>query len=341
MNPQRQRPFVRSAAALTLAALALSAHAAEGFNVRLLGGTVGRELFAPTVPGHYGTVNLIHYNTGKLKDNDGNAFSTEQVVNLPTGPVTVPVAVDFDQTQMTALLRYVWVGEATLLGAKFGATAALPLIYKDRSLILTPNFPATLPAQARNGVNNGLRAEEARNNGATSGQGDLEAGLTFSWEGEASKLVFAPTVILPTGRYDADEALNAGQGKYYTFRPALSWGWLPSETVQLGARALWGINSTNKDTDVKTGQFVSLEAVAYRSFSGYSLGLNVFTIRQIRDDEGPDVPSHGNRMRLSGVGGSLAWRSDEVNYEVKLNHDFGGRNTREGNSVIFRVATAF
>jgi hypothetical protein len=317
------------------------AWAAEGQNVRLLGGTVGRELFAPTVPGHYGTVNLIHYDTSRLKNNDGDTFSTSQTVPLASGPVVVPVAVRFQQKQTTLLLRYVWVSEAELAGARLGFTAALPLIAKDRELTLTPDFPSTLPQGARNNVIAGLQAEEARNNGNTSGAGDLEVGASLSWEGQASKVVFAPTVILPTGRYEASQALNAGQGNYITFRPALSWGWLPRQDLQVGARLLWGINSTNSDTDIRSGQFVSIESVAYKGWRGFSTGLNLYAIEQTTDDEGPGVPSHGNRMRLFGAGLSVAWRMQEVNCEVKLNRDFGGRNTREGTSFILRAATAF
>jgi hypothetical protein len=315
-----------------------SAQAAEGFNVRLLGGTVGRELFAPSVPGHYGTLNLIYYNTTKIKGDDGKALTT----SVAAGPNVIPVAVDLEQTQMTALLRYVWVSEAEWLGAKFGGTVALPLVSKTRSLVLTPSFPPALPAQARNQIGAQLRAQEALNNGSATGQGDLELAPTLSWEGESSKWVFAPTVILPTGRYDSAQALNAGQGNHYTFRPALSWGYVASDRLQFGVRALWGINSTNKDTDVQTGQFVSLEAVAYTAITdAVSAGLNAFAIRQIEDDEGPGVAAHGNRMSLSGLGAALAWRAGSLNYEIKFNKEFSGRNTREGASAIFRVAMPF
>ena len=69
-----QRFFSRQAVAVLVLGCA-AAQAAEGFNVRLSGGTVGRELFAPSVPGHYGTLNLVYYNTTKIKGDDGGCFA--------------------------------------------------------------------------------------------------------------------------------------------------------------------------------------------------------------------------------------------------------------------------
>jgi hypothetical protein len=53
------------------------------------------------------------------------------------------------------------------------------------------------------------------------------------------------------------------------------------------------------------------------------------------------VAAHGNRMSLSGLGAALAWRAGSLNYEIKFNKEFSGRNTREGASAIFRVAMPF
>jgi hypothetical protein len=315
-------------------------YAAEGFNVRLLGGTLGREVISPTNPGHYTAINLIYYNTDEIKDGNGddliNTVSAGQ-----NGAIKIPVAVDFEQKQTTALLRYTYITEEQLAGAKVGGTIAVPLLKKDRTLRLTPAFPATTPAQVRNGVNASLASTEALNNADASGVGDIEIAPVMTWEGENSKISFSPTIILPTGNYDPAIAVNVGQGDFYTFRPAISWGYVVSDNVQIGARFLWGINSKNKGNDYKSGQFISLEGVAYRSFgSGISLGFNTFFIDQITDDTGPTAPVDGGKLRVYGAGGAIGWQSLGGAFEVKLNQEFSGRNVRQGGNFIVRYTRA-
>jgi hypothetical protein len=330
----------RSAFAACIAVAAIPSHGAEGFNVRLLGGTIGREVITPTMPGHYGTINLIHYVTDKVKDGNGN-----DLVNIvsagPNGSIKIPVAVDFKQSQTTALLRYTYISEIEWLGAKIGATAAAPLLFKDRSLTLTPSFPANAAPPLVSGVRANLAATEALNNQDASGIGDIEIAGIMTWEGERSKISFSPTVILPNGAYDVTKAVNVGQGDYYTFRPAIAWGYVVSDDVQVGVRALWGINTKNKANSYKSGQFVSLEAVAYRRFGNLSLGLNAFVVDQITGDRGGAAPSDGSKLRINGVGLAAAWRALGGAFELKANHEFGGRNARQGMSFIARYSHAF
>jgi hypothetical protein len=315
----------------------LDAQAAEGFNVRLGGGTVGRELFVPSVPGHYGVANLIYYTTDKLRDDNGNTLTNSVVA----GSNTIPVAVDFKQTQTTLLLRYTYVSELELWGGKVGATIALPLIQKERELRLTPSFPAALPAPVRTNVNNNLRAQEALNNTKDSGLGDVEIAPVFSWEFEKSKLVFSPTVILPTGYYDKNDALNSGQGNFYTIRPAISYAYIFDNGIQAGTRLVYGYNTKNKDTEYKSGQFFSVESIVYKQFGPVNLGVSAFAINQFTKDQSATVAANGNKLELFGAGFSAGMPVGFGQIEFKASKEFNGRNTREGMTFILRMAMAF
>jgi hypothetical protein len=317
---------------------AFNAYAAENLNVRVTGGTVGREIFTPTAAGHYGTVNVIYYDATKLKDNNGDAL----VSTATAGTNVIPVNVDFKQTQLNLLLRYVYVSEHELFGAKLGVTAALPITHRKRHIALTPNFPVALPTPARNAVNANLIAQEAFNNGSDDGFSDLEVSPVMTWESENTKIAFSPTVILPTGQYDKSAALNAGQGDFYTFRPAVTLAYVSENGIQAGVRVLYGVNTKNKATNVKTGSFYSIEPIVFKEVtSKLNVGLSAFVIDQLGKDSGPNVPSHGNKLRLYGAGVSASYRTPVGPVELKLNQEFNGKNTREGYTVTLRFAKTF
>jgi hypothetical protein len=233
--------FKRSTIAATLTAtalLSLPSYAAENINLRFTGGNIGRDIFNPSVPGHYGIANLTYSIADKAKDNNGNEIAQP----ITVAGQTQRLRVDFKQVQTTLLLRYLYVADTEVLGAKINSTVALPLILdKKREVTLgRPVFTgSTPPLPARNAILQNLAAQEALQNTSTSGLGDMEVGSSLSWDSENSKLSAGLSLGLPTGKYDKTDVLTPGQGKFYTIRPSVSYGYVFENGIQLGGRVLW------------------------------------------------------------------------------------------------------
>jgi hypothetical protein len=331
------QPLVLSALLSTTAFISSQAHGAENFNLRINGGTLGRELFVPVASGHYLSGTAAYSSANKLLGNDGKDFSQSQRV----GAFTVPIAVKFKQTQKNINLRYLYVSDTEIANGKLGFSAAMGYVEKSRNVGLTPSFPAGLGAGARTNVNNQLRATEALQNTSRDGITDAELGTVMSWEFEKSKLAATFAVSVPTGSYDANQQLNAGNGDFYTFKPSIGYGYVFDNGLQLGGRVLYGKNTRNKDTDYKSGDFYLLDAIAMYQFGPVNLGLNLYQIEQLSRDSGISVPAHGNKLKITGTGLTAAIPTPIGGLEIKYTKDLSGRNARQSQAISLRLSTSF
>jgi hypothetical protein len=331
------RPLVLFGLLSTTVFPSFQAQAAENFNLRINGGTLGRELFVPVAPGHYISGTAAYSSADKLFSNDGKDFSQSQTV----GAFTVPIAVKFKQTQKNINFRYLYVSEAEIANGKLGFSAAMGYVEKSRNIGLTPSFPAGMGAGARNNVNNQLRATEAQQNTSRGGITDAELGTVMTWEFEKSKLAATFAVSVPTGSYDAKQQLNAGNGDFYTFKPSIGYGYVFDNGLQLGGRVLYGKNTKNKDTNYKTGDFYLLDAIAMYQFGPVNLGLNLYQIEQISRDTGATVAAHGNKLKIMGTGLTAAMPTPIGGLEIKYIQDLSGRNARQSQSISLRLSTSF
>jgi hypothetical protein len=335
-------PLTKFASAAIFSLIATSIQAGEQYNVRMNPGAVGYDIVAPTTPGHFGAVNLIHTKQDRLTGEDGKSLSTSQRL----GPNTVPIAVGFKQTQTNLLLRYTYISEAQWLGAKVGATVLLPYATKKRDLTLTPNYAASTPgippAAGQNTLNANLKAQATAGSGSGDGLGDLEISPIMVWESETSKISFNPSIILPTGKYDKNDGSgNIGQGNFYTFRPSIGYGRVFNDNWAGGVRLTYGTNTKNKDTDYKSGDFLALDGIVYTSVGNANLGFNLYHMQQLSADKAPAGVVPIGKLNLTGVGLSAAFRTPIGNAEIKYNQDIKSKNTREGKQLILRLARAF
>ena len=92
--------------------------------------------------------------------------------------------------------------------------------------------------------------------------------------------------MLPTGRYQSKAGPDIGYGNFYTFRPAVQVAWLPRPDLSLATKLTVGINSRNEDNQLRSGNWVGLEAaLAYMTPLG-PIGLHSVVVRQVQDDSG-------------------------------------------------------
>jgi hypothetical protein len=157
------------------------------------------------------------------------------------------------------------------------------------------------------------------NSGKVSGQGDAEMTGAWTYVKDSLKIAAGLTLALPTGDYNKDagqlgptgdpiSGVNIGFGNYYTLRPGLAVGYSPTPDWTIGAKASYGVNTRNKDNDIKSGDYVGIDLAAVYKTSIGVIGPHFMYVNQIKDDTYGDKSSDqsralgANRFNMQGAG---------------------------------------
>jgi hypothetical protein len=118
--------------------------------------------------------------------------------------------------------------------------------------------------------------------------------------GEKWRVLAGTSLVLPTGKYGADPKPDTGTGNFRTLRPALQLTYLPASRVALGAKLSLGINSRNRDNQLRSGNWFGVElAAGYKTPVGV-VCVHALRVQQYQDDQGnPFGPS---RFRSTNAG---------------------------------------
>ncbi len=330
-------------------------------------------------PGFFGTVSLSHTRVTEVVGNSGDTLTVSaRTVPLPTGAATggtirdgtyalqvPPGRVDFSQTQTQLNLVGGFVTAADYAGGSLSWRINVPLIRQSRDFsatqpagTVTPALPAALPAQARAAVNavaaaanaqvqSALAATAATHNTGVSGLGDVE--LSAAWLRRMDRLRVAANVSLfaPTGKYDRARGPNPGFGDFYTLQPGVGFTYAlesPGEShwahgMTLAGRAVYGVNSTNRDTDYRTGNYAAVEGAVVKVIGAWAAGANLLALRQVTDDRAAGVAVADSRYRTNAAGPFVAYKLPGRDMALNLHwsQSFGGRNALVSRTLQLRV----
>lgn len=355
----------------TLAAMvALPARAAEGFQVRYnLAGTLGGEIFA--VPDQHGvaaslvlTESEIRKVTGPggqplVRTVPGGAVALPPpapAAAYPTyGPSPVTVDVTARESRWNLLLAHIsrerhaggrvalglnlpYVGRRSQAGLVAGATPALqwnPLVpVADSSRQATE-------AQFDGAYQTALAQQAATANGAASGFGDLELQAAWIRADPRLRLAAGASLVLPTGAYDPAATPDTSLGKFYTLRPVTQVTWRPVPDVALASRLTVGINSRNRDTQVRSGNWLSLEAAAGYRLRLAVVGLHALRVQQVQDDSGN--PWGASRLRTTNAGVFATTRLPGLDTAMTLQYmaSIDSQNSQHGRFLQLRLSHMF
>ena len=357
MNTSRRDPS--SACALTLKTVALAAAlsassvalAAENGNQRYSPGVGGSDMTSPLVPGWYGQVAMVAYHANKIKGNDGKQL--QQSGPVPGAPLTYRgAAINIKADTYALLPRITYLGSEQVLGGNVGFTVMLPLV--RRKVDLSSNVPTILSSGTPIGggtqavvgpqVQNGIAAKSS----AAYGIGDLEVSPIWHMEiGDHQHVTIAPTVVLPTGDYDATKRANSGFGNFFTFRPSVQYAFV-GDGWDVGGRLVLSFNTRNKDNGYRSGNVLNIDYQAMKFVSeDIRVGLQGYVVEQFSNDSqdltgfspaqqtalatSSDL-STGNKMRAYAAGPAVAWLANggEFMLEGKFLKEFGAKNRTEG-----------
>ena len=248
------------------------------------------------------------------------AQATAQASLVPVGTTIgsfdAKTTVKLSQLQTNAAFVLGYAFEGMVGGGRIVATAQLPYTMQlnrtlttDNLLFNTTQAVGLTPVQAgflntsgiynrvatgtQAGVITNLADFSKKNSANVSGQGDAEVTGGWAYQKDAVKVVAGMTVALPTGDYNSSVGLlgpagvsgvNIGFGNYYTLRPGIAVAYSPSSDWTIGAKASYGINTRNKDNDIKSGDYVGIDlAAVYKTPIGV-IGPHFIYVDQVKDD---------------------------------------------------------
>ncbi|HEX5310279.1 SphA family protein [Aquabacterium sp.] len=298
--------------ALSLVASAASMAAENGLQ-RYSAGVGGSDMTSPVVPGWYWQTAMVSYKADDKPDSAGRSVN-EQF----NGAVT------FNAATTAFLNRLTFVSTERVLGGNLGFTAMLPIGQRKADVKF-----------------NGTKL--ASRSGQFTGIGDLEFGPLVHWEiGDHQAANFVPTLILPTGEYDASRVTNLGYGNFFTFRPSFQYAFI-GDGWDVGGRAVLSFNTRNKATGYYSGNMFNVDWQAMKFVTeDVRVGLQGYFVRQINKDtckaaDAQDVScgaalTVSNKTSVNAVGPAVAWLKNggEFLLEGKFLKEFDAKNRTEG-----------
>jgi hypothetical protein len=357
----------RTGLLVMLSAMGAGAWAAEGFQLRYnLAGTLGGEMFAPAPqPGLVANVALTHVRISKVTGDDGQTLR----VTVPGGaaplPAPAPAAlyptygpstaqVDAAGTLTQWNFNLAWLGAPAVAGGHVLLGLNLPYARKSQGYRLTAATPAlsfspAVPAPARAAATAGfgasyqaaLAAQAAAQAGEVSGVGDLELQAGWLRADERLRLLAAAVLVVPTGQRDGTARPDISVGNFYTLRPTLQAAWQVTPSVGMAGKASVGLNSPNRDSRLRSGNWAVLEAAAaYRTPLG-PVGLHLLQAHQLQDDRGN--PYGASRFAMTGAGVFMTTRIPVIDAALNLQYldTLRSRNAKHGSYMQLRLTKVF
>ena len=355
-----QMTTLKMAIYLALTVSAWGAGAAENFKLRQSPiGAFGGEIAAGADnPGLFGTASISMLDISSIVDGNGNGIKVPSktsaipgypaVLNIPEGGV-----IDFHQTQTQVNLVGGYLTEATYSDGRIAFVVNVPLVKISRSFsgslgagVVSPSPPnVSITIAANNKAKNDWAARVATQNGDVSGVGDTELSAVWIRHQDRLKVAAGVSLFVPTGVYDKDRGPNPGFGNFYTLRPgvAVTYNLNPNHKdaswdagVTVAGRISYGMNSTNKDTDYRSGNFIYTEVGVVKVAGDWAFGANLLSTQQVTDDTGPvvgtscfgSVDAAGCRYKTYGVGPFVAYKlpGKDAGFNLQYNENFGGSN---------------
>jgi len=342
------------------------AHAAEGFEPRYnLAGSLGGEIFAP--PDQTGWalgMAVTRVPVRRVTGGDGK----DMVLPVPGATLAVPglpaalhpsyaagSSTVFGEGSMTRSdLAIGYLSKEQYGGGRLAFLLDLPFIRKEQHIGIagaTPglSWPAPMPAAMQAGVagqfrsqyQDALAAQGAATTGTVHGLGDAELMAGWQYVGEQLRVLAGAALVLPTGKYSADPYPDAGTGNFRTLRPALQVAYLPTPRLALGAKLSLGLNTRNRDNQLRSGNWAGLElAAGYMTPIGV-IGLHALRVQQYQDDD--NNPYGPARFRSTNAGAFFTTRLPVLDAVMTLQYidTTASRYAKHGSFTQLRLIKLF
>lgn len=215
------------------------------------------------------------------------------------------------------------------------ANAATPVLQWSQGV--PPAMQAAVQGQFGAPYQAALSDQGTSATGEISGIGDVELQAAWYYVGEQVRILAGGSLILPTGKYGSGPGPEIGSGNFTTLRPSLQLGYLPTPDIALGAKLSLGLNSRNRDNQLRSGNWAGLEAAAgYKTPLGI-IGVHAIHMRQYQDDD--NNPLGTSRFRSTNTGAFLTTKIAPIDAVITIQYiaTTASRNAKSGTFTQIRV----
>ena len=337
-------------------------------------------------PGFFGTASLSQITIEGIKGPTGAPLTrASPYSNTPLGSVNPAfaalnaikvsvadgaVSLKQDQTQLNLAGGYLTEGKYA--DGRIAFVVNLPIVKQSRTALITypsatfsspipavNNFNVIIPTAINGGVATAAANASAKASDDISGIGDTELSAVWIRHTDRLKVAAGVSLYVPTGKYSLarDAALQAtpGFGDFYTIRPgvAFTYNLNPNQSHQdwdagatIAGRVAYGMNTENKDTKYKSGNFIYSEAAIVKVSGDWAVGMNVFSTQQVTDDSysGTDITKTINgRYKTLGAGPFVSYKipGQNAGLNFQINNNYQGKNAINVKSYQLRLIKAF
>lgn len=342
------------------------AQAAEGFEVRYnIAGSLGGEIFAPDQSGWVGGVAVTEIKINKVTGNDGEALTT----TMPGGSVPLPAPTPAalypsygastahihgtgTMTQANLVLGYITPDRFG--GGRLAFGFNLPYARKKQNIntgAATPalNWDPAVPAPVQSAVGtqfdaqyqSAVAAQAASESGEVTGIGDAELQAGWLYFEDKVRILAGMSLVMPTGKYSAGPGPDIGTGNFYTLRPAVQVIYLPTPDIGLAGKVTVGLNGRNKDNDLRSGNWIGLEAAAGYKTSIGVIGVHGVHVQQYQDDDNNLFGPSRFRSTNAGVFFTTLIPGIDAAVTVQYMTTTASRNAKHGDFSQVRVIKVF
>jgi len=352
-------------------ASSFNANAAENYKLRQTPlGSFGGDIATPAdKPGFFGTASLTQLTIEGIKDSTGNTLPAPEKSGRVSPSISYTVAagkinLKQDQTQLNVAAGY--LTESTYSDGRIAFVANIPFVKQSRTASVVYPGSVITPTAAQAGygpvvdnlVNTAALAQARAATGDASGIGDTELSTVWIRHTDRLKVAAGVSVFVPTGKFSLanDTVLlpNPGFGDFYTIRPgvAFTYNLNPSHAhqewdagVTVAGRLAYGVNTRNKDTHYKSGNFVYSEAAIVKVAGDVAFGFNLSSTQQVTEDTYTGTPAKAiiGRYRNMASGPFLSYKfpGQDMGINFQMNRNFSGRNAIDVTSYQLRLIKAF
>ncbi len=213
--------------------------------------------------------------------------------------------------------RLLYMSDLRMFGGRLGGFAILPMAH--------------------------LELNEAESGARRTSFGDVTVGPVLGWDIGNFHPSVAADLVLPTGSYRADRALNTG-GNVYSFRPIFAFTYLQPGAIEVSSKITYTFNGRNSNTDYRSGQLFHMDySVSYPVTDKLRLGANGYLLKQTTDDRqrGEAVNGDGFRGQVFAIGPMAHYQMGSIGLDLKLVKEFEAKNRAEGTSFWARAVMPF
>lgn len=285
---------------LILGAAVDVAGAAENGNTQYAPGSA--QFFAgqiPPYPGLYFLSQTSYFKASQTNDGNGDA--------LP---------VDFDARAVAETMRFLYVSDLEVAGAKVWGQLVVPIVHLDLSVPFASD--------------------------SNFGLGDVIGAGGLAWYlDQKQTLIFGVDVAMPTGLYDSNDFPTIGLN-HWSFQPTIGYHYSDPQGFELGTTARIIFNTKNTDTDYKTGNELVIDYAIGWNFGKFRLGAVGYYLQQLTDDTGPTAAPDGHRGKAFAIGPSLTYSfNPALQVSASWQHDVMAENRAKGDTIWVNFATKF